>query len=288
MDEILLRHMDDLAERAKRTGVASSKFLTPAEQTLVRRHFTRRGDVALDLVSGFERAPVANVGEGAVADAINGARAAVGTAAGADTDSSIGTAAGADDHRRVAVLLEPDWGAYDASELLRVFRIDYRDQFAIGHRDILGALMALGVEREVLGDIVAGESPAYLVCLAEIAPFIASNVGKIGRVGVSLTAVPLSELPAREEKLLRKTVTCASLRLDALVGAGFGLPREKAAALISGGLLALNHAPCEKPDQKVGEGDLMSVRGYGRARVLSVGGASRKGRIFVELGLTEK
>jgi len=80
-------------------------------------------------------------------------------------------------------------------------------------------------------------------------------------------------------------VTVASPRLDTLVAEGFGLPRADAAALVAQGAVSLNYEPCAKPDRRVEEGDLLSVRGKGRLRLLSIGGASRKGRLFVTLGI---
>ncbi|MEL7625023.1 MAG: YlmH/Sll1252 family protein [Clostridiales bacterium] len=187
--------------------------------------------------------------------------------------------------RQVAVFLANDWGKYEAEEILQGFRIDYRNGEAIGHRDILGTMMAQGIEREVLGDILAGESPAYVICLASMAAYLQDNIAKIGGAGVSLTPVKLADIPLREEKLKSKTVTAASLRLDALVGEGFNLSRSEAARLIQSGLVALNHLPCEKPDQKLAAGDLLSLRGKGRIKILEIGGQSKKGRLFVELGI---
>ncbi len=243
---ILLKHMEDLARRAAKTGMSHSAFLTPAEQELARQYFSRRREVNL-------------VFEGGISEA----------------------------QRQVAVFLAPDWGRYEPEEILQGFRIDYRSQGDIGHRDILGTMMAQGIEREVLGDILAGENPAYVICLAEMAAYLHDNITKIGGAGVSLTAVKLADIPVRQEKIRSKTVTAASLRLDALIGEGFNLSRSEAARLIQAGLVALNHLPCEKPDQKVEAGDLLSLRGKGRLKILEVGGQSKKGRLFVELGIYE-
>ncbi|GHV57931.1 hypothetical protein FACS1894216_22560 [Synergistales bacterium] len=262
MSDIFLQRMEDLAERSIKIGMASSKFLTPAEQKVVRSHFSRVNDVRLVLESGLDQIAAVN-----------------------NNDMSAVAGKSADDRRRLAIFLNPDRGSFDIEELLRAIRIDYREQDAIGHRDILGALMALGIKREVLGDIISGETPAYIVCLSEMAATILSGVTKIGSVGVKLTDVPLSDVPVRGEELISKTITAASLRLDMMVGGGFDVSRNEAIELIHSGLTSLNHILCEKPDRKVEASDVISVRGKGRVKILSVGNMSRKGRTFVEIGI---
>jgi RNA-binding protein YlmH len=243
----LLPHFDDMAHKASRQGRAVSDFLTPEEQTVVAQHFARRRDVNVTFEGGFP---------GAV--------------------------------RAAAVLTDPVWGdAGDPGGLLACVKIDHRPQDEIGHRDILGALMALGIERRAVGDIIAGGPPAYFLCRRALLRFFLDQLIQIGRAGVTASEVPLSAIPARTETLRAKTVSVSSPRLDTLVGGAFGLSREKAASLIEGGLVSVNHTPCEKPDKRAAEGDLLSLRGHGRARVLSIGGLSRKGRVFVELGLYE-
>jgi RNA-binding protein YlmH len=247
VDENLLPHLDDLARKAVRQGRAASDFLTPEEQTLVTRHFARRRDVALSFEGGFP---------GAL--------------------------------RTIAVLREPEWGGvYDPAELLACVKIAHRSQDETGHRDILGALMALGLERRAVGDIVTGGPPEYFLCRRELLPVFLGQLTQIGRTGVTLTEVPLSAIPVRTETIRQKTVSVSSPRLDTLVADGFGLAREKAASLIEGGLVAVNHTPCEKPDRHVSQGDLLALRGRGQVKILSVGGLSRKGRLFIELGIYE-
>ena len=95
----------------------------------------------------------------------------------------------------------------------------------------------------------------------------------------------LEELPAKQEELTIKTDTVASLRLDAVLCAAFGLSRTKAAELTAAGRVNLDHQPCLQPAKELSEGALLSVRGVGRAKLLEAGGVSRKGRIFVRIGL---
>lgn len=187
--------------------------------------------------------------------------------------------------RMRAIFINPDWGDYDRGELLVALKITYRPQDTLGHRDILGALMALGIERDTIGDIIVDGPPAALVCLPEISGYITENLTKAGRVGISVSDIALDELPSRTEELTIKTDTVASLRLDAVLSAAFGLSRSMASEIIAAGLVSLNHEPCFQPAKELSEGAVLSVRGLGRTVLTEVGGSSRNGRIFIRIGL---
>jgi RNA-binding protein YlmH len=187
--------------------------------------------------------------------------------------------------RTRAVFTNPGWGDYDRAGLFSALKVAYRPQDTLTHRDILGALMALGIERYTIGDILCGEGLSSLVCLPEIGGYITENLTKAGRIGITVTEIDLDELPIKQEELTVKTDTVASLRLDAVLCAAFGLSRTKAAELITAGRVNVNHQLCEQPAKELCEGSLLSVRGMGRAKLLEVGGMSKKGRIFIRIGI---
>ena len=172
--------------------------------------------------------------------------------------------------------------------MFAALKVAYRPQDTLGHRDILGALMALGIERETIGDIAVDEAAAAFVCLPELGGYIIENFTKAGRVGLEVYMIGLDELPAREEELTIKTDTVASLRLDAVLCSAFGMSRAKAAELIAAGRASLNHQVCLRTDKEVCRDSLFSVRGLGRAKLLEVGGLSRKGRSFIRIGIYGK
>ena len=151
--DLLLAHMDDLADKAVKTGCAASRFLTPAEQRDAASHVARSRktmDVNLTFDGGYE-----------------------------------------DAERTRAVFTNAEWGAYERNELFTALKIEWRSQDTLGHRDILGALMALGIERDTVGDIVGKDNTATLVCLPEMIKFIAENLSIAGRVGVKITEISL-------------------------------------------------------------------------------------------------
>jgi RNA-binding protein YlmH len=141
-----------------------------------------------------------------------------------------------------AVFLNPDWGAYDRAELFAAFQVTVPPQETLGHRDILGALMALGIERDTIGDII--EAPPAFLCLPELSGYIAENLTKAGRARITLSEMSLDGLPARAENHTVKTDTVASPRLDAVLGTAFSLSRGKAAEWIEAGRVSLNHEVC--------------------------------------------
>lgn len=166
-------------------------------------------------------------------------------------------------------------------------RIQWNSRFATpGHRDLLGAVMGLGIGRETTGDIAMGEyrdAPcAYLFALEEVADYIAANLTGAGRA--SLKVGPAAETPVLsppEGESLRLTVQ--QLRLDAVLAAACRLSRSEAQRLIAAGLVKLNHVPQLRPDTRLAEGDLISARGYGRLRVTALQGESRRGRQIVQV-----
>ncbi|MGI6203264.1 MAG: RNA-binding protein [Eubacteriales bacterium] len=151
----------------------------------------------------------------------------------------------------------------------------------LSHRDYLGALMGLGLKREIIGDILVGDGYADIILLRDALPLVLRDFTKAGRAPLKCRELPLSELapPPREVRKLRDTV--ASPRLDAAVGVAFSLSRGKAAEAIERGLVYVNNRLCEKPDATVSEGDRLTLRGMGRAVILELGGTSRSGRIFI-------
>ncbi len=153
-------------------------------------------------------------------------------------------------------------------------------QKAPEHRDLLGAVMGLGVQRNRVGDIVPNGDRAFLFVDASLAGMISQSLREAGRakLAVTITDGP-PELAVPEGEPRRGTVP--SPRLDAIVAEGFGLSRGAAAELIESGAVKLRHAPTLRPDARVEAGDAISVRGYGRLRIDEFGGETRKGRIPV-------
>ena len=191
-----------------------------------------------------------------------------------------------DAERAVAAFHDGD--APEPSEYpIAALRIDWNAKFFNpGHRDLLGAVMGLGIEREVTGDIAMGERRgekcAYLFALLDMADYIAATLSGAGRASVKVSVA--EEAPALlppEGTSMRLTVQ--QERLDAVLAAACRLSRSEAQRLIAAGLVKLNHAVNTHTDAKLVEGDLISARGHGRVRVDAFQGESRRGRLIVNV-----
>jgi RNA-binding protein YlmH len=154
----------------------------------------------------------------------------------------------------------------------------------IGHRDLLGAVLALGLKRDQVGDIIVTEDQkAVVIVAAAQAAYISSNLTEVGQVKVECEVIELSGLPLPEDEGRDMKGTVPSLRLDAVASLGFGLSRSRVVLLIKGGLARVNWRPVNSPALQLKEGDQVSLRGKGRLVLTTVEGETRKGRIHLRL-----
>lgn len=117
-----------------------------------------------------------------------------------------------------------------------------------------------------------------------MADYIRLHVGTIGKAPVSLELLPLSAAMPLAETWEEGTVTVSSLRLDAVLAQAFRLAREKAKTLIESGLVKVNWKVVDKPEFVCGPGDVLSARGFGRCKLFSVEGMTKKERWRIRLG----
>lgn len=245
--EALLKRVDDLARQCERTGgLTHTAFLTPAEQGAVVYYVNRIPGCRMLLHGGKP-----------------------------------------DCERRAAFFL-PDWMEetdFDPTASVSALRIDA--YFGTpGHRDYLGALLALGVRREWVGDLRVDGQTAWVFCLPSVAEQLA-GLEQAGRVSVRAVVVPLSEVPEPERKRRAVRFTVQSPRFDAVLAESFRLSRTRAARLIAAGAAGLNYLPCMKNDAPLSEGDVISLKGHGKASVAGIGGKSRRDRLFVTVEIWE-
>lgn len=173
--------------------------------------------------------------------------------------------------------------SFDAFPITAVtFR--FRECDILTHRDFLGSLMAKGIKRDKVGDILVEKGRAVVFLNKDIASFVLSQTDRIGRVGVSAEqgfSLPLPQISIKESR----SVTVASMRVDAVVAALINSSRSRAEELIKDGFVAINSAVCQKATRQIIAGDKVTVRGYGKFTVIEQSGITKKGRTVV---LTEK
>lgn len=155
--------------------------------------------------------------------------------------------------------------------------------YDISHRDVLGALIGLGIERYVIGDILVKGDHAKIIVDGAIGTYIQENFIQIGAANVNVENCELSEIQAREEKCKEIKATVASLRLDSVASSGFGSSRSKISDDITADKLKINWQPAKSCSQSIKEGDIISMRGRGRVEVAEIRGQTKKGRIGIIL-----
>jgi len=188
---------------------------------------------------------------------------------------------GAPEAERVICIFMPNYPV--AHDLLRFIRAEKSNQDTLTHRDYLGSLMGLQINRDCVGDIYVHEGGADIVVLNEIADFLMLEYKKAGRKQLSLSYISREETITGAGDFTMMSITVPSMRLDAVAGAVFKLPRSDSMELIKKGRIMLNSAECLKPDKIVAEGDRITVRGKGRAEIALVAGKTKKDRIKAEI-----
>ncbi len=156
----------------------------------------------------------------------------------------------------------------------------------LGHRDFLGAVMNLGIERNVFGDILVKDNMrAYIFALDSIAEYIMENLTKIKYTNVkcSLVTEDSDSMADLVPTLVDMKVIVASPRFDAIVGAVTKTSRSEALSMFKAKKITLNGRLCERNSINLKENDVFSVRGYGKYKYLGCGNETRKGRVNINL-----
>ena len=154
----------------------------------------------------------------------------------------------------------------------------------ITHRDILGATLNLGIERQKLGDMFVNGENAYIIAEKTVAVLILNELTSIGRNKVKVELIdelPSELAPKREERKF----SVASNRADAVICKVFNLNREQGSALFEREFVAVNGKIASSPSKTLNPGDIITVRGYGKFEFLGEEGFSKKGKPFVTVSL---
>lgn len=152
------------------------------------------------------------------------------------------------------------------------------------HGDFLGAILGLGIKRDKVGDIHIHDGGCHILVAEEIADYFTMNLNQVHRVGVSTELLPLNKLVTVEVRLEEMTLSVASLRMDGIVSDVWRLSRAKVLLPIKAGRCRLNWKVEEDPSAALKDGDVVSLQGFGRFKVLEVEGMTKKGRMRVRIG----
>lgn len=254
--EFLYARLSDLRDGANSGIFRASAFFTPHELVLVKRWISAQGCASnARIYGGYEYAERARVYflPDFMAD---------------DISENIGE-------------LVRAYGYDDPTVLLKISGSGFRK---LSHRDYMGTVLSLGIERDSVGDIVVGsDSEAYIFCDRKVSGYIISELKKIARdaARVQEVSIPEGNFGERRYELLRDTV--ASLRFDAVVASCTNMSRDAAKKTVVSGFCELNYEQITSPDFEVNAGDVFSIRGKGKFRLRSVDGENARGRLRISV-----
>ncbi|MBQ8638113.1 MAG: RNA-binding protein [Lachnospiraceae bacterium] len=246
-EQMLCSHLEDLANACyQRDRAVISDFLTLNEQNLFLSFCVRNlPPVTYELIGGYESA------------------------------------------ERKAVYFQPIGVGREHPAplvLLRVKPVNRKFAEDLSHRDYLGSLMNLGIDRCKLGDLIPSEEGCLIICQEAVSGFICEQLTRVRHTTVLCEIQELSEFDFHPEtKQISGTV--ASLRLDAVIGLAFSSSRSKLTGYIEGEKVFVNGKCITSNAYPLKENDLVSVRGLGKFRFLASNGQTKKGRLSVLLEL---
>ena len=170
---------------------------------------------------------------------------------------------------------------YSLSEYLETLR--FKDISGIEHRNILGSITHLGINREKVGEIIKVDDYWYVYCLKPIGTFLFSNGLRFSGQDLKLEILNENFIPSNFRKFEDERIIVSSLRLDCFVKELARTSREIAQKFIKSGNVNLNYDECKDFDKKINENDIISIRKEGKYKVDSLGGLTKKNKYVVNI-----
>ena len=195
------------------------------------------------------------------------------------------TFGGYDNAERQMVAFHPDALAFTWEYPIDCLKIEPKAiKFSenLSHRDYMGALLNLGVDRSVIGDIIVQEKAAWFFCQSKMTEFFLENLCRVRHTNILITKVnDPEEFPHPNLESIKGT--CASVRLDSLIALAFKASRSSMVSYIESGQVFVNGKLITSNGYEPKEGDIVSVRGKGRFIFDGVSHQTKKGRCGVHI-----
>lgn len=201
------------------------------------------------------------------------------------------TAEGTLEHaERKRVLLFPSYYTPSDNDFsMRVVEVHYPTKFVtLKHKDVLGSMMSLGIDRSKFGDIRVQDGAIQFVVALEVLDYVRANFTSIGKVKVHIDEIedPIDYF-AQQEEWTTETLTVSSLRLDTVIASIFNISRQKSASLIQSGKVKVNWSEKDQVSLELQELDLLSIRGHGRVKLMMIEGRTKKDKVRLQIGRLE-
>ncbi len=187
---------------------------------------------------------------------------------------------GYDQAQRKILIIAPEGENVDDYESPLV-SIVFKKPCDLNHRNVLGTLMSLGVERDTVGDIAIWKETVQVVILERLAEFFINNFNFINGIRIYPVEHGYESIIPFVPEFDEESVTAASNRIDAVAAGIFKTSRKKVLDLIHQERLSVNHLGVAKVTAPVSEGDILVLRGKGKVKIKDFGGKTKKGRIRV-------
>ncbi len=183
-----------------------------------------------------------------------------------------------DAERKIIVIYQSYMRKEDIPIRLSLLKID-GDLDNMSHRDYLGAILNLGIERNKVGDILVNSDCGFVIVKDSMADFIKYNLKKIGKKNIHVNSVGWGDIVIPETQYREIKEFISSLRLDTVISAAYNLSRKDSMDIVKSGDVKVNWNWTDKPSLELEVGDTISVRGYGRFILYDIEGMSKKGKL---------
>jgi RNA-binding protein YlmH len=165
---------------------------------------------------------------------------------------------------------------------VKIVPINHKFSDSLNHRDFLGAILNLGIDRSKVGDILIDENEGYLFCINTISEFIADQLVKIKHTQIRTSIIQKNDF-VYTPKYKEVTGTVSSVRLDSILSVAFHTSRSSLTGLIEGGKVYVNSKLIISNSYSLKENDIVSVRGLGKFIYTGTSYQTKKGRYSVKL-----
>lgn len=158
----------------------------------------------------------------------------------------------------------------------------FSDRFS--HRDFLGALMNLGIDRSTIGDIKVGEKEGYLFCMESIAEYICENLDKVKHTNIKCAVVKdMGEVPVEQPEEM--TVLASGERIDGVISKVYNMSRADSLSMFREKKVYVNGKLCENNSKTLKTGEVVNVRGFGKFVYLGVQYETKKGKLNLKVAV---
>lgn len=191
------------------------------------------------------------------------------------------------DAERKRMIISPSYFQSSQEDFeITIFQVRYPSKFIqLRHKDVLGALLSLGINRSKFGDIKIADDTIQFAVASDITDYLLINLSSIGKSKVHLELLSnIDGIIQSADKWVENTFTISSMRLDAILATMLKISREKAKLFIQGGKVKVNWAVRESTSFELQEGDIISVSGFGRFKIIMTEGRTKKDKIRLKIG----